>query len=192
MHDEHGFLYASSEEVAKHASAREAEREIRAQVARAREFGLNPTHLDSHMGSLFQTKELFEAYLRVAYENKIPALIPREQLMKSAPQLMESLTPDDILIDRVIIAPDTLAAGEWERFYSHTIETLQPGVTEIIIHIATDDEEMRAVTVEHPAFGAAWRQRDFDFFTSSKARQLIEKNGVRLITWREIGKLLRP
>lgn len=191
LHDARGFLHASSEDVAARADPREAEREIRAQVARAKELGLNPTHLDSHMGSLFQSKELFETYLRVARDNHIPAMIPREQLEQGAPQLLASLRPEDVVIDRIVMAPDTLAPGEWERFYTKAIETLRPGVTEIIVHLATDDEEMRAVTTAHPSYGSAWRQRDLDFFTGAKARQLLQKSGARLITWREIGKLIK-
>jgi chitin disaccharide deacetylase len=49
---------------------------------------------------------------------------------------------------------------------------------------------MRAATIDHPDWGAAWRQRDFDVFTSEKFRQLLRENNVKLITWRELGKLI--
>ena len=57
------------------------------------------------------------------------------------------------------------------------------------MHLAYDDAEMRAVTVDHPDWGAAWRQRDFDFFTSDAFRKLLSENQIRLVTWREISKL---
>ena len=47
---------------------------------------------------------------------------------------------------------------------------------------------MQAVTSDHPDYGAAWRQADFNFFTSAACKQLIEKENIKVITWREIQK----
>ena len=52
--------------VAARAKPAEAEREIRAQIDRALALGIRPTHLDSHMGSLFTTPELIATYVKVA------------------------------------------------------------------------------------------------------------------------------
>ena len=49
---------------------------------------------------------------------------------------------------------------------------------------------MRAVALDHPDWGAAWRQRDYDFVTSEAFRRLLKENDVKLVTWREIGKLV--
>jgi hypothetical protein len=68
---------------------------------------------------------------------------------------------------------------------------LQPGVTELVVHLAYNDEEMKGVTFDHPNWGAAWRQRDFEFVTSDAFRKLLQENNVRLTTWREVGKLVR-
>jgi hypothetical protein len=51
---------------------------------------------------------------------------------------------------------------------------------------------MQAVTIDHPDYGAAWRQADFDFFTSAACRDLLAQQQIQLITWREIrDKLIR-
>jgi hypothetical protein len=60
----------------------------------------------------------------------------------------------------------------------------------MIVHLAYDDEEMKGITAGHPDWGAAWRQRDLDFVTSEAFRRLLEENHVKLITWREVGRLL--
>ena len=60
--DTEGALWRSVEQVAKNASPDEVETEIREQVRRAREMGFEPTHLDSHMGTLFATPEFIERY----------------------------------------------------------------------------------------------------------------------------------
>jgi hypothetical protein len=61
----------------------------------------------------------------------------------------------------------------------------------ILIHPAYDDDEMKEVTRDHPNFGSAWRQADTDFFSSEACRALLTEKNVRLITWTEIGELLK-
>jgi hypothetical protein len=50
---------------------------------------------------------------------------------------------------------------------------------------------MRGATSDHPDWGAAWRQRDFDYFSSEAFRKVLEENQIKLITWRELGKLIK-
>jgi len=70
--DQDGFLWRSSEEVAQHATPEEVETETRAQVERAKHFGIRPTHLETHMGTLFARFEGVEVYYKVADEYGIP------------------------------------------------------------------------------------------------------------------------
>ena len=127
--------------------------------------------------------------LRVARENKLPVRVSKEWFTRASfmPSLLNS---DDVVLDRTIsIEPDVTAAN-WARFYADAIKGLQPGVTDMIVHLAYADEEMKAVAFEHPNWGAEWRQRDFEFVTSEAFRKLLKENKVKLITWREVGKLL--
>src|SRR2546421_3346005 len=185
-----GFLYPTESEAAAHADPREVEAEVRAQVERARAFGVRPTHLDSHMGTLYQSRALFEVLLRVAHDNHLPALISREWFTERAPYLSSLLAPDDIVLDHIVTIEPSVTPERWADFYTDAVKGLKPGVAQFVIHLAYDDEEMRAATVEHPGWGAAWRRRDFDFFTGGRFRQLLKENNVRLITWRELGRLL--
>ena len=56
----------------------------------------------------------------------------------------------------------------------------------MLIHLAFDDAEMKGVTVDHPEWGSAWRQADYDFFSSEECARLLEVNNIVLVTWREI------
>jgi hypothetical protein len=142
------------------------------------------------MGTLYQNEALFRVFLRVARDNRLPVRLSRDWMAR-APFIPASLGPDDIVIDRIIeISPGVPPEG-WAAFYAEAIKSIRPGVTEIVVHLAYDDEEMRAATVNHPDWGAGWRQRDFDFFTSASFRRLLQEHNIRLITWREIGKLIR-
>ena len=190
LFDKFGYLYPTESEAAAHIDPKEAEAEIRAQVERARAFGIEPTHLDSHMGTLFQTKLLYEALLRVGRDYKLPVLVSKD-FFGRADFLKSSLGANEIAIDRIITITPAVSDAGWADFYINAIKGLQPGVTEFIIHLAYDDEEMRAIAVDHPQWGAAWRQRDFNFFTSDACRKLLAENNVKLITWRQIGKLLK-
>jgi hypothetical protein len=76
LRDAHGYLWANVEGVVGHASADEVEQEIRAQIAKARAMGFEPTHLDSHMGTLFASTQFLERYVKVGIETGIPIMIP--------------------------------------------------------------------------------------------------------------------
>lgn len=190
LHDQNGFLHADTPQVAQGADPKEAEREVRAQVERALAFGVRPTHFDTHMGSLLATPDLLETYLKLGREYGIPVLLPRETLGAMAPETLARLPKDTVLIDHLRIASPTVSPERWDEFYSGLVENLKPGVTEIIVHLGYDDPELQSVTIDHPDYGAAWRQRDFDYFTSPRFASLLERHNVRLVTWREIGRLL--
>jgi len=74
--DKEGAMWPTVEEAVQHATADEVEKEIRAQLARARAMGFNPTHLDSHMGTVFATPAFMERYIKVGAENHIPVMFP--------------------------------------------------------------------------------------------------------------------
>src|SRR5688572_28910888 len=80
LFDKDGYLYLTEDVAAANIDPREAEAEVRAQIEKARAFGIQPTHLDSHMRTLHQNTALFEVQLRMAREYKIPAAVPRDFL----------------------------------------------------------------------------------------------------------------
>jgi hypothetical protein len=67
-----GALWASVAEVVTHAKPDEVDREIRAQLDRAVRMGFHPTHLDSHMGTLFATPAFLERYVQLGIESQDP------------------------------------------------------------------------------------------------------------------------
>jgi predicted glycoside hydrolase/deacetylase ChbG (UPF0249 family) len=74
--DPEGALWASVAEVLRHARPDEVDREIRAQLDRAVRMGFHPTHLDSHMGTLFATPAFLERYVQLGIESHIPVMMP--------------------------------------------------------------------------------------------------------------------
>jgi predicted glycoside hydrolase/deacetylase ChbG (UPF0249 family) len=185
-----GIFYSTTEEVAANAYPVDAEREIRAPIGRAIAVGIHPTHLDSHMGSLFSRPEFIAAYIKVAHDFKLPflALKPADA---RAP-FLSLLSSTDVLLDAIVIAPQGLRADQTTDFYLNAIKNLKPGLTEIIVHLGHDDSELQAVMVDHEDFGAAWRQRDYDIVNSPQFKQALRDNHVILVHWKDLRKLAYP
>jgi predicted glycoside hydrolase/deacetylase ChbG (UPF0249 family) len=186
LHEPDGTMPKDTRTVATRAKPDEVERELRAQIDRAYAMGLKPTHVDSHMGALFNTGELFSTYVKVARSYRLPFLG-----FIAAPRAggQSALQPGDIFPDTVIVA-DNVPAERWNQFYLDAVKNLKPGLTEILFHLGTDDAELKAVTVTHDAYGSAWRQRDYNLVSSPEWKQALKDNKVVLVTWREIQKAM--
>jgi predicted glycoside hydrolase/deacetylase ChbG (UPF0249 family) len=168
---------------------KDAARELRAQMDRAFAMGIRPTHLDSHQYRLIETgKDLFEVFVGLAHAYKLPFFVTRDWFADHS-YLEPALTPGDIVIDHTVTISPSVPPEKWNDFYETAVKNLQPGVTEFVIHLAYADDEMKAATRERDTWGAAWRQRDFDFFTSPQFRRLLEEQNIRLVTWRQLGQV---
>ena len=187
--DSSGYLWPETGPAVQNLKAEETEREIRAQIARSIAAGIHPTHLDSHMGVLFAKPELFAVLVRVAHEYHLPFLTPR--IPGDPTKLLSQLSEKDVIVDSIVMANPTVHADQWKQFYGNAIKNLKPGLSEMIVHLGHDDAELQAVTIDHPDFGSAWRQRDYDFVTSPEFKKVLEENHIVLIQWRDLQKLLK-
>jgi len=168
----------------------EVEIEIRAQIQRALAMGLHPTHLDTHMGTLAVTPQIYSVLVKVAHEYHLPYMavkLPGEQ----GKELMKLISPNDIVLDHLVMFEPNVPAGQWTESYVKAIESLKPGLNELIVHLAYEDSEMRAITAGHPDYGAAWRQRDFNAVTSPQFKHALKENHIILVGWRQLDKLVQ-
>ena len=188
---ENGYFYSDCLQFGQHADPAEVKIELRAQIEKAIKMGIHPTHLDSHMACLlFSSPEVFGTYLELGREYKIPVMVGHF-FLKAAPQsFLDLLTEEDIVIEKSITAGPQDYLDGMTQFYENVLNSLEPGVQILLIHTAYNNTEMRALTIDHLNWGAEWRQQDFDFFTSQKAKNLILKNNIKLITWRDIQKVI--
>jgi predicted glycoside hydrolase/deacetylase ChbG (UPF0249 family) len=173
------------------AKPEEIETELRAQIERAREYGVRFTHLDSHMGTLFARPDYFEIYVKLAQEYGVPCMLPRPTEANAADLKGYPVTPAMLeekeragmkMLDRLVTGVAGRTPAERRESYLKLIAGLKPGVTKLIIHLAKDDAEIRAVTNN-------WEQRwgDFQFWTSDDARRALEKHNVELYTYRRLA-----
>ncbi len=185
--DQYGYFHHDWEKN-EPVNAKDVEIELRAQIERALAMGVHPTHLDSHQYRLIMSgKELFDVMLRVARAYKLPVFVTRDWFA-AYPYLQTSLGPNDIVLDHTVTIEPEIPPEKWADFYLTALKDLKPGVTEFVIHPGYDDEELRAATRERSTWGAAWRQRDFDFFTSDQFRLVLAQQNIKLITWRELAR----
>jgi predicted glycoside hydrolase/deacetylase ChbG (UPF0249 family) len=164
----------------------EVEAELRAQIESAIESGLHPTHLDSHQFLLQRRNaRLFEIFARLGLQYDLPLLVSREWF-RAKPYLQPIADRGAIILDRVSTIESNMPPDRWPDFYRSELRKLPPGVSEILIHPAHDTEELRTFFQGRQEWGAAWRQRDLDFFTSDEFSSLMREENIQLVTWREI------
>lgn len=190
--DPEGCLWRSVAQVVPRANADEVERELRAQWDRAEAMGLRPTHLDSHMGTLFARPDYFERFLRLGLEKGVPVLACGGHLTHAArenPDAIEKLRP---LVPRIWNAGlpilDDLHTGSYgwptaekTRRLVELLASLKPGVTEILFHASVPTDDFPHVTGSSES-----RHADTRALTAPEVREVIRERGIVTTTWREL------
>ena len=196
--DDQGFLPRTTLETVKSAKPEEVEVELRAQVEMALEAGIDVTHLDSHMGTVFFPPFL-ESYKKLATEFRVPVFAVRpdpEALAARGLQgateilnwLVGSLESEGFpIMDGFDTASLDFAEGKGLEHNRARIEGLGKGVNYLICHPARDGEELSHITPDSA------HQRDFEtgFYGGAEGAQAFEDAGVKRIGMRPLRDLLR-
>jgi predicted glycoside hydrolase/deacetylase ChbG (UPF0249 family) len=185
--DADGYLPLTETQVAKQARIPEVEIEMRAQIEKARADGINLSHFDTHMGTIVSTADLFTTYLRLGEAYHMPVLL------ESRPDFQGvNIDPAKVGVDRVLQLMSNPGADHWLEAYQKMLGSLPPGSYQLIVHLAFDDDEMRGATYDHPDWGAAWRQHDFDLVRSPEFQNFLKQQGFVLVSWHDLRKALPP
>jgi predicted glycoside hydrolase/deacetylase ChbG (UPF0249 family) len=193
--DPQGYMWRSVEDVVRRASPQEVETEIRAQVELALQMGLKPTHLDSHMGTLYADARFFEVFLKVGMEYRIPPMVfsPTPEMMLMAAtrglnyrevfQRIEAAGLPRIDYLNPQYAPGESKEKHRQRLHEY-LRTLKPGVNELIVHLGMDDPEGNAIT-------GGWRYRvqELEILQEPEFKRVLQEQQIRLFTYRELAKM---
>ena len=205
--DKEGDLWSSVEDVVKHSSADEVEKEILAQLDRARTMGLEPTHLDSHMGTLFATPEFLKRYIKVGIENHIPVMLPagHASLIKLTNHMPEAQMAQIRMLGKMLWdaklpvlddlhnesynweIPKDLQSDDQEiqefktKKYIEGIHTIKPGLTMMIMHCTATTEVFPFISGSGPL-----RRGDMLAMMDPEFKAAIIREGIILTTWREV------
>jgi len=218
--DEEGNLWPSVQQVATHASAAEVEKEIIAQIDKARKMGFEPTHLDSHMGTLFARPDFLMAYIKVGIENHIPVMIPaghvaliKKQMHAPDQQIAAMRNLGKTLWDSGLPVLDDLhnVSYDWpipagiansdkklQAFktakYIEGLQSLKPGVTMMIMHCTQPSSTFKEISTS-----GAVRKGDLLAMLDPAFKAALKKEGIVTVTWRElmekrqkISQLVKP
>jgi len=187
-----GYFYPAIEPLIFAAKPDEIEKELRAQIDRAIAFGIKPTHLDSHMGSMFVTPALFRTALKVGRAYQLPVFFPMNEIKKIVPALINDVEPGMIVVDNFLMLPGEAVNGDWNAMYRDFVKALIPGLNEIVVHLSYDNDEMQAIALEHEDYGSAWREKDLNVILGEAFQRLLKENQVQLITWKQIQDIMYP
>lgn len=184
----YGYFYSSVDSVVMYAKPDELELELTSQIEKCLKAGLDITHLDGHMGFHLGNEKFLDIYIKLSKKYKLPLLF-NKVFFAIAKGGNENYT---YFIDHIYGVPQDSFPDKMISFYNNLLNTLPSGISELILHTAYDDAEMQAICVDHPHWGSAWRQQDFNFVISNESKEIIAKNNIKLVTWREIrDKVLR-
>ena len=186
--DENGYFYPDCAQLWEHAKIEEVEIELRAQIKKAIAMGIQPTHLDSHMGCLFSSDpRYYELYVQLAKEFGIPAMVNHQiEQLGGVEGTKMPVVINDILGANIPDYENSMA-----DYYANALRNLKPGVHVMIIHCGYDNMETQGMSYKHPYWGAQWRQQDFDFFTSAECAKILQEENIHVVTWKELGSLLK-
>ncbi len=192
--DAQGFFWHSTLQVEQHDKLPEIVRETRAQIERALAFGVDVTHIDSHMGAHYGLEagriDILKATMKLAQEFGLPFRLPMHspELDKAPKKLKAYRALVQHYRDQGFAILDYLDTGSYNvpvtkrfAYYKNAIRNLKPGVTEIIIHCGAPTKEMKAITT-------SWDRRTEDarIFTDPRMLKFIEAHNVKLIGWRAL------
>ncbi|HHU83986.1 MAG TPA: ChbG/HpnK family deacetylase [Clostridiales bacterium] len=211
LRDEEGFMWHESDQFEENCDLDEVKGEIIAQIEKLKSLGLNPSHFDNHMGSLYGIykgrTEILEATLGICALYGMPFRIPA----KFTDAQMNNETLDinipremiDAIFDKIneattmlkIATPDFLMPGEWNGSQSESFEnykkyiydlyaSFEDGVTETYIHPAKECDELKAIT-------GSWQRRvwEYELFKDPETRKYFESIGLKLINYRDLKEL---
>ena len=202
--DSEGALWSSVAAVVGHAKADEVDREMRAQLERAERMGFHPTHLDTHMGTVYASPEFLERYVQLGIEKQIPVMIPGGHdtyiqagrpdsalapVRALAVKLWDAGLPvlDDLhnsSYDWKIppgIASDDEKLRKWRTGrYMETLAELKPGLTMVIMHCTAPGE-----TFAHISSSGSIRKADMLAMLDPEFRAFLKEKGFVVTTWSE-------
>ena len=179
--DESGYFYLYDRIPAFLAQVQLAELEVefRAQIEAVLAASLEPTHLDWHCLYNGGRADIFELTVKLAQEYGLAVRVFDRATGDALRRRGLPTTEHDVL-DSYRLDP----AGKSARI-AQLLRDLPVGLSEWAVHPGMEDSELRAI---HPE-GARRRQTDLDFLISAQARELIQQEGITLLSYKPLQEV---
>ena len=193
--DDEGCLWRSVEELHRHMDPDAAIAEMRAQIETALAMGIDVTHIDTHMGAVMHP-QLLPAYVQLAIEYRIPAMLPRIPRERAAewgldPAIADTLLArlNDLVATGFPVLDMILAArgqGDHLDVYRRLFDQVPVGITHLLLHPFVPGYDIEAISGS-----AAYRVADYETFLRAELKEHVVGQGVHLIGYRRLRDLIR-
>lgn len=184
LYNPEGYMWQFEHELRQNLNVEEAIKELEAQILTVLEAGLNPTHLDDHMGCYFVHPDLGKGIELLSKKYKLPMI----------PYYRDTARSRGYVYPNTFWQFSTVIGETWnpnlrKEKYHNWLRDLKPGVHEVVTHISFPSEELEEIL--EPAGTAQYYVRvgDYDVWTSSETKNLAEKLGITFIGYKELHKL---
>lgn len=212
LRDEDGYMFHESYQFEESADLAEVEAECRAQIELCKKLGLNPSHVDNHMGSIYGIErgrfELLNVAFDVASEYGLPFRFPGTFIEEMFGNTMLEIKVDKDVIkglfanivgyaqSKNVAIPDFLLPSEWngpqndsyenfkEYLYDFYSKFPDDGVTETYMHPALETDDLKGTT-------GLWQRRvwEYQILKDPQTKQHIESLGFKLINYRDLAEM---
>jgi chitin disaccharide deacetylase len=189
--DEDGYFPRDTETLWQNIDITAAYTEMQAQVARARQAGLEFTHLDSHMFAHFEPR-LLPPYVALGFAEAVPALVVRHWSYSEqyAPQIARWIRHWEDqgmpIFDHVTGSPPASWQDDRLQQAKALLDAVSPGLTCFLVHAACDTPELRAMAPDWP-----FRVADHAAFQSAELSNHIRQTGIQVIGYRVLRDAMR-
>ncbi|QDT98505.1 polysaccharide deacetylase family protein [Gimesia aquarii] len=192
--DKENYLWDNVGQVVAHVNVKDAEKELRAQIERAKKFGVPLTHLDTHMGAVVSRPDLLEMYVNLGIEYDLPVLFvanldPKKYglIAKKGLELKAVLEKNGLpVLDELVQFYGERDYEKRKNAYLETLRNLKPGVTQIIIHCGFDNQELQNITSS-----SSRRDGDRRVFTDPNVMKEVKELEIEVITWKQFHEMAR-
>jgi predicted glycoside hydrolase/deacetylase ChbG (UPF0249 family) len=182
--DDDGYFWETPAAFFLHATVEDVRKEIRAQVLRAINNGITPTHLDVHESVLLANPDLLGPYIGTANEFGVPV-----RATTSALATLSDVSYPGVPLEAIFSITASTQPSEWQSYYDAVLRQMKHGLNELIVHLGYDNQELRTITRDKHVWGAHWRQRDLDVVMSAEFRSVLRGEGITLLRWIDVLEL---
>ncbi|MNO65214.1 hypothetical protein D3C76_559610 [compost metagenome] len=200
---EEGNFHQDATLLERNAADDEVRLEVESQIQNAIVHGIDPTHLDSHGGSimgLFTGRDFLEITFDLCEKYRLPFNLPTriveqpffniDQLRRFQKRISSAKERNILLIDDIISLPycfnPTATYSKMKRELTERLKNLKPGITQLTIHPAKITEQLIALTTCYTE-----RELEYLLLNDIEIKQVIINEQITLISWKDIRDIQR-
>ena len=195
--DAEGYFHQWQPAVYENAKPEAVEAEVNAQIERALATGIDITHVDSHMGTIMNTK-FIQSYIQAAAIRLLPNMLPRlnakgvdiiglspEEIQLYEPIMQQLIKMGVPMLDGLLFLPLDQPNGQMQTA-KDLLGNLPVGITHFVLHPSIDTAELRSIAPD-------WESRvsNYNTFMSDELKKFIEGEDIKLIGYRPIRDAMR-